>query len=265
MNSRGGLARALLESRNNLDDESEALLEQWHTGVEDKPPLSETITSESLDGLDHIKLTRISRELHDRVLLESPGYEKAVADLVSTLDRLPLNTAASLYLGLLSSMYLVRESNASRLPPSSPIAQLLFNQQSADYAFNGIYAISKRLSDNEVAPLYIPHSDRPSVTIALDTEPNTSATNQLRSLKVREIELLIPAQKDNSLRLGALFGNDGSTDGRAIIYKACELFAIPIAQVERVDLFELDYTLTTTIGFKRPVDISIPKELPNGE
>ena len=124
-----------------------------------------------LYGFDHNKLARLARELHDRVLQETPGYEEAVADLVSILDRLPPNTAASLYLGLLSSMYLVRKSNASRLPPSSPVAQLLFERQSADYALNGVHAIAKRLSDNEVAPLYLPSSDVPPVTIALDTEP----------------------------------------------------------------------------------------------
>ena len=265
LNSRARLLRALYESRSVIDERSDTLLEEWRASVEAKRSLSETITSEILDGFDQNRLARLARELHDRVLRETPGYEEAVADLVSILDRLPPNTAASLYLGLLSSMYLVRESNASRLPPSSPVAQFLFERQSADYAFNGVCAVAKRLSDNEVAPLYLPDSDLPPVTIVLDTEPDTSATDQLRSLRVREIELLTAAQMDDSLRLSALFDSDGPTDGAAIIRKACELFAIPIAQIERKDLFEQGYVLTKTIGFKRPTDISIPKEWPDAE
>ena len=265
LNTRNKLSRALYESRNTVDERSERLLEKWRASVEAKSPLSESITSELLDGFDHKKLARLARELHDRVLQETPGYEEAVADLVSMLDHLPPNTAASLYLGLMSSMYLVRKSNASRLPPSSPVAQLLFERQSADYALNGIYAIAKRLSDNEVAPLYIPSSDVPPVIIALDTEPDTPTTDQLRSLRVGEVELLTAAQGDQSLRLSALFGSNGPAGGAAIIQKACELFAIPIAQIERKDLFDQSYVLTKTVGFKRPIDISIPKEGSDGE
>ena len=265
LNSRVKFLRTLLETRSTIDVKGDELLEKWRASVEAKRPLSETITQETLDGFDHNKLARLARELHDRVLQETPGYLEAVADLVSILDRLPLNTAASLYLGLLSSMYLLRETNASRLPPSSPVAQLLFDRQSADYAPNGINAVAKRLSDNEVAPLYLPNSDRPPVIFTFDTEPDTSAADQLRSLKVGEIELLTPAQNDDSLKLSTLFESDVPTDGGAIIRKACELFAIPIAQVERKELFDQGYVLTTTVGFKRPIDISIPKERPDAE
>ena len=265
LNTRSTLSHALYESRNSVDEGSERLLEGWRASVEAKRPVLEIITSEMLDGFNHNKLARLARELHDRVLQKTPGYEEAVADLVSILDRLPPNTAAALYLGLLSSMYLVRKSNASRLPPSSLVAQLLFDRQSTDYAFNGVHAIAKRLSDNEVAPLYIPNSDVPPVTIALDTEPDTPTTDQLRSLKVGEVELLTAAQGDPSLRLGELFGSNNPERGAAIIQKACELFAIPIAQIERKDLFDQSYMLTKMVGFKRPIDISIPKERSDGE
>ena len=265
LNTRSTLSRALYESRNIVDEGSKRLLEGWRTSVEAKRPLLETITSEMLDGFDHNNLASLARELHDRVLQETPGYEEAVADLVSILDRLPPNTAAALYLGLLSSMYLDRKSNASRLPPSSPVAQLLFERQSADYALNGVHAIAKRLSDNEVTPLYIPNSDVPPVGIALDTEPDTPTTDQLLSLRVGEVELLTAAQSDPFLRLSVLFGSDGPVGGAAIIQKACELFAMPIAQIKRKDLFDQSYALTKMVGFKRPIDISIPKERSDGK
>ena len=265
LNTHSKLTRALYESRNIIDERSERLLEGWRANVEAKRPLSEAITSEMLDGFDHKTLARLARELHDRVLQKMPGYEEAVADLVSILDCLPPNTAAALYLGLLSSMYLVRESNASRLPPSSPVADLLFERQSADYALNGVHAIAKRLSDNEVAPLYLPNSDVPPVTIALDTEPDTPTTDQLRSLRIGEVELLMAAQGDPAIRLSMLFGSNDPVDGASIIEKACELFAIPVAQIKRNDLFDQSYVLTKTVGFKRPIDISIPKERSDGE
>ena len=87
----------------------------------------------------------------------------------------------------------------------------------------------------------------------------------MRSLKFEEVELLIEAQGTHSLRLSVLFGGNESVDGGAVIRKACELFAIPMAQVERKDLFDQSYELTMMIGFKRPCDISIPKERSDGE
>jgi hypothetical protein len=157
-------------------------------------------------------------------------------------------------------MYLVRLTNDSRLPPFSPIAQLLFDRQAAEYAPNGVAAVSRRLSDNDFAPLYIPSVDCPPVIVLLDTEPDTPALDQLRSMKVRQVELLTAAQADAKLRLCALFGDHDRVDGDTVVLKACELFTIPIRQVERGELFGNTYALTKTIGFKRPVDISISKE-----
>ena len=265
MNTRSHFRRALLESRNDIDQESEVLLQSWRTSVEETRPLSETITSETLHDFDHKKLTCLARELHDRTLQPISGYEEAVADLVSILDQLPPNTAASLYLGLLSSMYLLRKSNASRIPPSSPVAKLLFDRQSDDNSLNSVYAVARRLSDNEVTPLYLPNSDRPSVKVTLDIEPNAVTPNQLRSLTIQDTELLTPAQSDESLKLGVLFDSEGLTAGKAIIRKACELFAIPLGQVEPTDMFDQSYSLTETVGFRRPGDIAIPKGQANGE
>ncbi len=263
--SRHGFRDALLESRKATDERDEVLLEGWRASAGANRPLSETLTLEMPDGLDHKKLARLARELHDRVLKQISGYEEALVDLVSTLDRLPPNTAAALYLGLLSSMYLVRESNTPRFPPSSLVSQLLFDQQSAPYARNGVYVVAERLADNKTTPLYLPNSERPRVAITLDTEPHTPVTNQLASLRVGEVELLSLAQQDKSLRLSVLFDSAKPTDGEAIIRKACDLFVIPLAQVEYQNLFKQGYTLTETIGFKRPGDIRIPKELHDGE
>lgn len=264
-NSLSRFSRALLESRSTIDERGEALLEEWRASVEANRSLSETITSEVLADFDHKKLALLARELHDLVLQGKPGYEEALADLVPILDRLPPNTAAALYLGLLASMYLVRETNVPRFPPSSPVARSLFDRQSAAYAHNGVRAVAKRLSNNEMVPLYLPNINRPKIAIRLGTNPYASVTNQLASLRVDEFELLTPAQRDEALRLSALFDSTEPTDGEEIIRKACELFTIPLGQVERKNLFKQGYTLTETVGFKRPGDIRIPKEMPDAD
>ena len=264
-NTKGQFRKALLESRNDIDHEHKSVLQSWRASVEEKQSLSETITSDTLHDFDHKQLACLARELHDRVLQKISGYEEAVADLVSVLDEIPLNTAASLYLGLLSSMYLVRKTNESRIPPYSPVAEFLFARQSADYALNGVYVVAERLSDNECRPLYLPNSDCPSIKMTLNVEPDAATLDELCSLTIEGTELLTPAQSDEFLRLGALFDSEGPIDRTKIIRKACELFAIPYEQVEPADMFDLSYSLTKTVGFRRPNDIAIPRGQAHGK
>lgn len=258
--SPAALRRALLESRQPIGERGAALLEEWRTTVEAHTSISESLTQDKLDGLDQKDLVRLARELHDRVLLDEAGYTEALADLVSLLNVLPPNTASCFYLGFLASMYLERETNASRVPPNSPVAQQLFECQSATYSVNAIGAVAKRINDNDFRPVYVPTSDAIPVAVTLDTEVNTPGLDELRSLRIGGVELLTAAQADDGLRLAALFNAAQPVDGNAIVRKACELFAVPSRQVERTEAFALSYALTENIGFKRPVDVSIPKE-----
>lgn len=259
------LRRALLESRQAVAERGSALLDEWRATAEAKQPIKESLTQNKLDGLDQKELVRIARELHDRVLREEAGYGEALADLISILPNLPPNTASCFYLGFLASMYLERDTNTSRVPPRSPSAQQLFACQSAGFAGNSITAVAKRLSDNDVAPLYVPNVDRAPIAVSLDTEVNTPGLDELRSLRVAGVELLTAAQADDELRLAALFDANKPVDGDAIVRKACELFSVPSDQVERTEAFTITYALTDTIGFKRPVDVSIPKEKTLGD
>jgi PIN like domain len=260
--NRGGLGTALYFSREPITEKSMALIESWRASVEAKPPLSVALAEHKFEGFDHKELVRLAREIHDLVLSDAPGYGEALTDLVSLLDRVPPNTAASLYLGLLASMYLVRVDNTSRLPPRSPVAQLLFDQQSAQYATVAVQVIEKRLRDNDFRPLYVPNVERPVIAVVFDTEAETHTIDQLDSLRVGEVELLTIAQPDIALRLSILFDGSESVDGNAIVRKACELFGLPEKQIERLEAFGNNFVLTNTIGFKRPADISIPKEDP---
>ncbi|MBS1164375.1 MAG: hypothetical protein H6R00_400 [Proteobacteria bacterium] len=259
-NSPAAFRRALFESRTAVGERGEALLEEVRASVEARQPLRDIITQDKLDGLDHKELTRIARELHDRVVRAEPGFGEALTDMLSLLDILPENTAGCFYLGFLSSMYLERETNASRLPPVSPVAQLLFASQAKPYAANAVANVRRRLADNDRTPLYLPSVDLPPVSAVLDIESDSPGLDQLRSLRIAGVEVLTAAQQDEALRLSTLFDLDRSISGDAIVRKACELFALPTEQIELPDAFAQTYSLTETIGFKRPVDVAIPKE-----
>jgi hypothetical protein len=263
-NTKAKLSRALYDSRDPIDQRGAALLESWRATVEAQQPLSSALTADALDGLTEKDLVRLSRELHDRVLSDVAGYEEALADLVSLLEQLPPNTAAAIYLGLLASAFLERDSNETRLPPRSPVIQFLFERQSSDYVGFALAAIAKRLKDNDFQPLYIPEQSPHPITVTLDTEPDTERLDELASLKIGAVELLTPAQADDALRLGALFASEPTVSGTQILNKATELFGLPKAQIERSDKFDSAFSLTPTIGFRRPSDIKIPKEADDG-
>lgn len=264
LNSGSKFRRALRDSRSPIEPNSGQLLQQWKNSVEQKESLSEALSSEWIADFDHKAIAHAAREMHDRALVNEPGYERLLGEFMSILDMLPLNTSASFYLGLLASMYLIRKTNASRLPPQSPVAQLLFSRQSKDYATNAIFAVVKRLSDNNFAPMYLPNTDSPQIDVTLDVETDYSDPHHLTSLRVGEIELLAPAQSHGSLRLRSIFDNQNKVAQEPLMKKASELFCLPFEQMRYRNPFEHEYTLSETIGFKRPMDLRIPKESSNG-
>ncbi len=263
--SRPRFKRALLKSRNPIDEECEKRLSDLTACIQEQTPLSEVVDEGTFAGFDSSKLVIFGRELHDRVLTKTPGYLELASDLLSLLDRLPPNLAASLFLGMLSSMYLLRPSNNSRVPPFSPLAQHFFERQSYTYAVNPIDVVRKRISDNEYAPLYVPSKDCPTLQVSFDIQPDAFSLNRLCSLKVSNIEILTPTQIRDELRLTALFDGAEEIKGEAVLRKACELFAIPFAQVERLSAFDHSFTLTNTVGFKRPRDVALPHEVSDDE
>ena len=257
-NTRNHFMLALLSSRNEIDNEAEAVLVGWSRNVGEDRKLVDIIDADTFDQFDQRRLATFARELHDRALEKMAGYGEVAADVVAILDKLPTNIAASLYLGLLASMYLTRETNTSRIPPSSFVATSLFERQSKGYAVNGIYAVAKRVRDNERAPLYVPSMGKPPVQFVLDIETDSATRDELRSITLNDVELLIPAQSAEDMRLSSLFQED--TRGQTIIRKACELYGVPFAQVERTDLFDIQYTFSATGGFKPASEVAVPKD-----
>ena len=125
--TRATLMRALYNSRGPMSATGARILRELRKEVRARRPFEEVISGTDLRSLDHNGLATLARELHDRVLQGCPGYEDALTDMVTILNQLAPNTAASIYLGLLSSMYLSRSTNRARVPPSSPVAELLLS------------------------------------------------------------------------------------------------------------------------------------------
>ena len=188
-----------------------------------------------------------------------------MSDLISLLGKFPPNTAGALYLGFLSSMYLTRSSNLSRIPPSSPVTRHLLELQSSAFTTNAILSVAKRLADNPDVPLYLPRNTPVTVSAVFDIEPHASTRNRLRSLKVEGIELLQVAQNNMELNLRSIFGGVDLVQGKEVVKQACDLFAIPFAQIKQTELLEDQFTLTETIGFKNPRDVVLPQEQNNAQ
>jgi hypothetical protein len=233
-------ARPLIASRSAAAHGGlvDALLGELRRAIEAGDSIADLMNDVRLQPLDNSELTMLSRELHDRSLARTPGYDEAVTDLVSILDELPEFTAASLYLGLLASMYLERPDNETRLPPSSPVAELLFARQAAQYAAQPIIALSNRFAKLERWPLYMPNPDRPEIKVRIDIVPDTDGEVILNSVRLAGEEVFTPAQGEPSLQLSAMFGGVRELTGAAIVQRGCELFAVPFDQVARTDDFE---------------------------
>ena len=257
-NTRNHFRLALLASRNEVNAEFEEILEGWSKEVSAGGKLKDIIAPDTFAGHDEKMLAIFARDLHDRAISSVPGYSELTADLIALIDFFPINIAASLYLGLLTSMYLSRATNASRLPPTSPVAASLFERQARNYAVNAVHAVAQRVQDNERAPLYVPSISLPEVEFDMAIDPDSAVRDEVRSMTVSDVELLIPAQGDEALRLATLFGE--SAPGQTIIQKACELYAVPFTQVRQGTWLDVYYTFSSTRGFRPVGEVAVPKE-----
>ena len=270
--TRPKLTRALHLSREILDEQSAEILAKWAADSSSRSTLEQIFGPDAVEGMDHRRLAGIARTLHDDALIGKPGYADALTDALSVLPLLPNNTAASLYLGFLASMYLSRKRNEALLPPHSPNAEQIFELQRQEFAVNPIGVLSRHLLDCAFRPIYIPASEPPPVLLSLDTHPSGSSASQLANIRVSHghpptpfVELLTPAQADSSLRLATLFGDDFPVHGQAVVEKVCELFALPAAQVPDHPSIHSEYTITENLGFRTPKTVRVLKEQSNGD
>ena len=265
------LARALYLSRGlgaaSVDDEIQQLMADWTAAAPNRTNPEQLVHPNTiLSSLTHQGLTVLARLLHDRARTNEPGYPDTLADILSILPHLPSNTAASFYLGFLASMYLDHDSNQSLIPPSSPVAQRLFELQSRAFATVPIAVLSQRLSDNESRPIYIPTSAASKIQITLRNDPTGLVPRRIGGIHVHHnhapamiVNLLTPAQTTESLRLASLF-HFQPISGADLIDTACELFGLPRAQIAPDPSNDRKHFFTNTAGFKNPAAVSVVKD-----
>ena len=266
------LTRALFLSRGPsaaaVDDNIQRLMSDWTETAPNRTDPEQLIHGTTILGsLSHQGLTVLARALHDRARANEPGYPDTLADVLSILPRMPPNTAASFYLGFLASTYLDPQTNQSLIPPSSPVTQRLFEFQTRAFAVIPTAVLSQRLLDNESQPVYIPTSAPSEVHITLQSDPTGPVPRRIGGIYVQHnhapaliLNLLTPVQPTASLRLASLFQSQ-PVSGTDLVDTACELFALPRAQVAPDPSIEREHLFSETAGFKNPAALSIVKDL----
>lgn len=265
------LTRALYRSRNPndaADEDIQQLLTDWANAAPARTDSEEMIHALTiLSSLTHHQITVLARLLHDRADANEPGYPDTLADAVGILPRMPHNTAASFYLGFLASMYLDPDSNQSLIPPRSPVAERLFEFQTGTFATVPIAVVSQRLLENESSPIYVPVSNPAQLQVTLHTNPTGHLPRRIDAIHVhhnyppnRIVNLLTPAQTDESLRLSTLFEPSQPVSGSQLIDTACELFALPRSLVAPHPTIGREHRFTDTVGFKSPANLSIVED-----
>lgn len=255
------LTRALLKSRDAPDVRGEALIRKTRAGVEDYARLTDILDGESIAGMDTNHLASIARGLHDRVLDNVPGYEETLADLGGLLPELPLGTASAFTLGLMASMYLETGTGDSRIPPRSPIANLLFSAPYQPYGEFPAQVVAKRLNGNLRRPLHNPLET--SVECHFETDSLATESDVLSSLKIAGVEVLLTAQIEPALVLNNLISAVHGS-GVEILRAAAELFELPFERMDAGGDDQTKYLIPEGMGFKDPTKVYRAKEETDG-
>lgn len=256
------LGKALMASRRPEGSRIEDLLQRLRADVSGSDDVRHVLSGEALAGLDHCALASLSRALHDRAVDGVPGHDEALADLVALLDELPPRTAGALTLGLLASMFLEADTGTARIPPSSPVAGLLLRRLAREEAAVAVETIRRRLLGNQRMPVVVPDTTTRQLDVRFDIEPHTMEEDELRSLKVEGVELLVAVQSDPALRLRDLIAGETATRSR-LLRRAAEIYALPVDRLPSED-GEDRFALTPDIGFRRPSTVFRSKDMENG-
>jgi len=247
--SKASFTRALLASRAGADERGEEFLSKARTGADDYVRISDQLDGDAIAGMDQDQLARMARGLHDSVLAGVSGFEEALADLGDLLPELPTGTASAITLGLMASMYLETETGNSRIPPRSPIADVLFGATHELFGELPSQIIAKRLSGNDRRPLHIPLEL--VIECHFETEAESAESDEIRSLKISGVETLLPAQESPSLSLSEIFEGD-TAKGTEIIERAARLFGLPLERLDAGGDESSIYRIPDGMGFKEP-------------
>ena len=267
-NSLANLRSALLKSRQPLRPRSKQLLDSWIGQDSDDSPFWR-IDADTLADVDHTHLAVAARTLHDRALDQHAGSIEALADMAVHIERLPPNTAAAIYFGLLSSMFLDQPRNEPRIPPKSSIAGQLLALRCSHFARHAVTVLSRHLHRAAERPLYVPTSDPRPLLITFDTDNDRTPPGQLASMRLHTqedlpafpVELLIPTKTHQELHLASLFSTSTNVEAEALIAQAATIYAFPKDSIDIVDGSHCDsFVIPDALSFRDPRDIRIQEE-----
>ena len=267
-NSLANLRIALLQSRQPLAPRSKLLLDSWIARDSEDSPFWR-IDADALADVDHTHLTAAARALHDRALHQHPGSMEALADMAANIERLPPNTAAAIYFGLLSSMFLQQPHNEPRIPPKSSIAAQLLTLRYSHFGRHAVTVLSRHLHRAQERPLYVPTSDRRPISITFDTDNNRAPPGQLVSMCLHTqedlpafpVELLIPTKTNPEFHLASLFNSSTNVDAETLIAHAATVYAFPTDPVEITYASHTDsFVIPDALSFRDPRDIRLQEE-----
>lgn len=266
-NSLANLRSALLQSRQPLNPRSLQLLDSWIDQDSEDSPFWR-IDADALADVDHTHLTEVARTLHDRALDQQPGSIEALADLVANIERFPPNTAATIYFGLLSSMFLQQPHNQPRIPPKSSVAERLLDLRHEHFARHAVTVLSRHLNRADERPLYVPSSDPLPISITFDTDNDRMPPEQLASMRLDTgeelpafpVELLTPTETYPRLHLASLFSDLASVNAQALISQAAAIYAFPVDSIEVVASHTGEFVIPDALSFRDPREIRIQQE-----
>ena len=267
-NSLANLRSALLQSRLPLNPRSKQLLDSWIGQDSENSPFWR-IHADTLVDVDHTHLTAAARTLHDRALDQHAGSTEALADIAATIERLPPNTAAAIYFGLLSSMFLEQPHNEPRIPPKSSIAGQLLALRCTHFGRHAVTVLSRHLHRAAERPLYVPTSDTHPISITFDTDNDRTPPGLLASMRLHTqedlpafpVELLIPTKTQEGLHLASLFGTSTNVDAETLIAQAATIYTFPTDSIDIVVGSHTDsFVIPDALSFRDPRDIRLQEE-----
>lgn len=251
------LRRAWIISKKSLvaGTPVQILLANMQEAFDNRQSIADLITNVSVGTFNNDMLVSLGRHLHDQCIAGAFGNPEALADLLNILHTLPPKTASSIYLGLLGSMYFNCEKNEPRLPPTSPVYELIFDKQKLPFASVPIKVIRDIFKKTEKVPLYLPNEDVPQINIVLDHEPESDGVLNLGSITIEGVEVFSIAQKDPNLNLRTIFDQQEERPAMDILQVTCNIFKIPFKQVCYTGDSETVYQILPTAGFRQPKSI----------
>ena len=107
-------------------------------------------------------------------------------------------------------------------------------------------------------PVYVPDSTRPSVTVTLKADSERDPRTTLRSILVKELDLLTPASLPELQTTTLLQGRAPSSE--ELVATAVELYGLPDSQLIIVSDVDSNFVLDLFQGFREPRDVWISPE-----